>query len=280
MQTKILIGVVLLVIVGVAGFFAWKMLGKTEEVPVSTAMFSCDEGKTINASFYSDRADITLSDGRKFSLSQLDSASGARYGTKDENFIFWNKGDTAFVMEGKGGAETYSNCEIAKPGEESRSTYTSQDPAFTIQYPKGYVVNSSYAYDQFGEDKLINGVKFTIPATMATGTNLSSDTGISVEWLPRAKSCTGDIYLLANVKASKITENGIEYSMASSSDAGAGNRYEETVYAIASSTPCIAIRYFIHYSALENYPTSTVREFDRAALIAAFDKIRQSLTLK
>jgi len=29
------------------------------------------------------------------------SASGARYANKDETFVFWNEGDTAFVTEGK-----------------------------------------------------------------------------------------------------------------------------------------------------------------------------------
>jgi membrane-bound inhibitor of C-type lysozyme len=38
------------------------------------------------------------------------SASGARYANKDETFVFWNKGDTAFVTEGKDGKETYSSC--------------------------------------------------------------------------------------------------------------------------------------------------------------------------
>ena len=42
------------------------------------------------------------------------SASGARYANKDETFVFWNKGDTAFVTEGKDGKETYSGCAVAK----------------------------------------------------------------------------------------------------------------------------------------------------------------------
>jgi membrane-bound inhibitor of C-type lysozyme len=39
------------------------------------------------------------------------SASGARYANKDETFVFWNKGDTTFVTDGK---ETYSGCAVAK----------------------------------------------------------------------------------------------------------------------------------------------------------------------
>jgi membrane-bound inhibitor of C-type lysozyme len=33
---------------------------------------------------------------------------------KDETFVFWNKGDTAFVTEGKDAKETYSGCAVAK----------------------------------------------------------------------------------------------------------------------------------------------------------------------
>lgn len=150
---------------------------------------------------------------------------------------------------------------------------------YLVQYPPGYTFNSAYAYDQFGPTKLIKGVSFTIPAEMATGTNLGSDTRVSVEQLPRAKNCTGDIFIQANVKPQKITDTGTEYSLATSSGAGAGNRYEESVYALLGSNPCTAVRYYIHYSAIENYPAGAVREFDRTQLLSDFDQIRHSLSL-
>lgn len=51
-----------------------------------------------------------LSDGRSLSLPQVMSGSGARYANKDESFVFWNKGNTAFITEGASGEETYSDC--------------------------------------------------------------------------------------------------------------------------------------------------------------------------
>jgi len=39
--------------------------------------------------------------------------SSRRYANKDESFVFWNKGDTAFITEGASGEETYSDC-VAK----------------------------------------------------------------------------------------------------------------------------------------------------------------------
>ena len=159
------------------------------------------------------------------------------------------------------------------------STYATS--TYSIVYPADFSLNDSYAYDTFGPKKLIHGIKFTIPETMATGTNLSSqDTGISVEQLPRAKNCTADIYITANIKAQKTSENGVEYSVASTSDAGAGNFYEEQVYALAGTHPCTAVRYFIHSTNVGNYSPDSIREYDRQALLQAFDAIRFSLTLQ
>ena len=160
---------------------------------------------------------------------------------------------------------------------DTRNTYATS--TYSVRYPGNFALNAQYAYDQFGPKKLINGVKFTVPATVATGTNLSADTGVSVEQLPRAKNCTGDIYLLDNVTAHDIIENGTEYSFASSTGAAAGNLYDEQVYALATSSPCTAVRYYIHSSAIENFPTGTVSEFDRSALLTEFDKIRRSVSL-
>src|SRR3989338_2748625 len=151
---------------------------------------------------------------------------------------------------------------------------------FSLQYPPDYALNEAYAYDQFGPKKLIHGISLVIPAAMATGTPLSADTYLSVEQLPRAKKCTGDIFISADVKTQTVTEGGIDYSLATTSGAAAGNRYEELVYALATSSPCTAVRYYIHSTDIGNYPAGTVREFDRITLIDAFDTIRRSVVMR
>jgi membrane-bound inhibitor of C-type lysozyme len=80
------------------------------EAPVATAIFTCQGGKSIAATFYANSVDLKLSDGRSLKLPQAMSASGARYANADESFVFWNKGNTAFFTEGKGGKETFSGC--------------------------------------------------------------------------------------------------------------------------------------------------------------------------
>jgi membrane-bound inhibitor of C-type lysozyme len=80
-------------------------------VTPNPATFLCDGGKVIEATFYplDDKfVDLELSDGRKISLPHALSASGARYAKADESFVFWNKGDTAFITEG--GTTTFDGC--------------------------------------------------------------------------------------------------------------------------------------------------------------------------
>ena len=79
---------------------------------INSVTFNCDSNKTIQAIFFKDKVELTLSDGRNMLLSQGISASGARYANSDESFVFWNKGDTAFVQEGD--KTTFDNCSIAK----------------------------------------------------------------------------------------------------------------------------------------------------------------------
>jgi len=132
-----------------------------------------------------------------------------------------------------------------------------------------------------GSMATIPGVKFTIPRVMTLGTNLSDDTHISVEHLGNAVTCDALAFMDApKIELQTIREGTLTYSFASSSEAAAGNRYEEFVYAVASSSPCIAVRYFIHYGAIENYDASTTDAFNRTKLFNDFDTIRRSLTLK
>ena len=79
------------------------------------ASFACADGKSIGATFVngpSSSVRLVLSDGRKLTLPQAMSGSGARYASKDEGVVFWNKGNTAFIEE-KGKA-TYEGCTTGK----------------------------------------------------------------------------------------------------------------------------------------------------------------------
>src|SRR5262249_37165929 len=147
MKQIIAIIVVLALVVG--GYFAWKTYGSSpSEVPISIAAFSCDQGKTIGATFYNNKVDLVLSDGRKLSLPQTISGSGARYANADETFVFWNKGNTAFIEEGNTNVDnppqTYSNCvtggsDSTQPSNDM-TTYSYPPLGFSFQYPKSYSI--------------------------------------------------------------------------------------------------------------------------------------------
>jgi membrane-bound inhibitor of C-type lysozyme len=79
---------------------------------IADVVFFCDENKFIAAKFMEKSVDLTLSDKREMALPQTISGSGARYANEDESFVFWNKGDTAFVQEGEN--YTYQNCALKK----------------------------------------------------------------------------------------------------------------------------------------------------------------------
>lgn len=74
--------------------------------------YACKKGASVQAIYREGKVDLFLSDQRHLVLPQVTAASGARYANPDESFVFWNKGDTAFITEGK--ATTYEDC-VAKP---------------------------------------------------------------------------------------------------------------------------------------------------------------------
>jgi hypothetical protein len=121
-----------------------------------------------------------------------------------------------------------------------------------------------------------HGSSYTIPPSLAEGTNLSADTYLSYEETDATK-CDPSAFLDGVTEVREVTDDGVVYIVAERVGAAAGNRYDETVYVFKDYKPCNAVRYFIHYGVLENYPEGMVREFDRAALVAQFDDIRRGL---
>ncbi|WP_083238948.1 MliC family protein [Methyloceanibacter superfactus] len=78
--------------------------------PIATAIYRCEGNKGIDATYYPDSVELTLTDGRSLALPQVISGSGARYANADESFVFWNKGDTAFITEGSDENITFKDC--------------------------------------------------------------------------------------------------------------------------------------------------------------------------
>ncbi len=264
---------------------------------INTFSYSCNGGKTISAAYYQGEdkpalgpdkppvpgGSVTLAfeGGRSLTLHQTLSADGVRYANPDESFIFWSKGNGALVLENNE-QKSYIGCIVVAPelaNQNLPKVYSNSAAAFSLRYPAGYIVNESYRYQALGPGKDIWGVKFTIPASVSSGTNLSSDSYISVEEIPQTQECSPAPFTFQKREIKTITEDGTTYSVMASSDAAAGNRYEETIYAILGTNPCVAVLYFIHYGVFENYPPGVVKQFDKQAILEQFDQIRRTLVV-
>jgi len=153
------------------------------------------------------------------------------------------------------------------------------ETGFSVAAPQAFTPDPAHDYTALGPGKDIKGFALTIPASLAKGTNLGADSYIAVETLPGTSPCTASAFLDSPTAAPAVTTGGIAYSVATGSDAGAGNFYDETVYAAQGSSPCLAVRYFIHSLNIGNFTPGTVKAFDHAALVAQFDAIRATLTV-
>lgn len=92
------------------GFALMSWTAVRAEDATATVHYACDDGKTIEAAYFSDRVDLVLGDGRTLSLPQTMSGSGIRYANADDSFVFWSRGDDAFATEGDPDKPTYANC--------------------------------------------------------------------------------------------------------------------------------------------------------------------------
>lgn len=150
---------------------------------------------------------------------------------------------------------------------------------FSVEYPDTYTVNTKYTYTALGPGKDIPGVAFTIPASLAAGTNLSEDSYVSVEQL-KSGACEAKSFLGSTQSARVVEENGTSWSAAQGGGAGAGNFYDETVYAAKFGAQCYGLRLFIHSTNIGNYDPGTVIEFNREALDEVFAQFRATFTSK
>jgi membrane-bound inhibitor of C-type lysozyme len=216
------------------------------------------------------------------SLNQTLSADGARYATDDESLVVWNKGQGIMVLD-HDKETTYTGC-IALSSDPGAlpQTYGSSTLGFSVRYPAEYTVVTSHA-DKKSATTTIPGVFVRIGTSTATGTNLASDSGVAIASLPLGSAaCTADTFIdvIHGGATSTITAGDVEYSFASTSDAGAGNRYEEQVFVRSGTEACVAVRYFIHHSAMENYNKGAVHEFDERLLLSTFDSIRDAVVIQ
>jgi len=155
--------------------------------------------------------------------------------------------------------------------------YTDAQYGFSIAYPPAFTADTDHDYTALGPGMDIRGVAFMVPSGTASGTNLGRDSYLSVEVFTRGQ-CSPKLFLADPQNVHAVREGGRSWTVATSTDMGAGNMYDETVYVLDANTPCTAVRYFLHSGNIDNYDNSAVRAFDRGALVATFDQIRRTFS--
>ncbi|MDB5188908.1 MAG: hypothetical protein JWM92_506 [Candidatus Nomurabacteria bacterium] len=227
----------------------------------ATALFTCDSGSTITASFSDGSVNLTLSDGRHLTLPQIIAADGAQY--QQGTILFINKGDQAFLKEGT--ATTYNNCLTGTAGTATNGlkSFTDQGKTFTFTYPQAFsLAGGGIGYTQdwkANSDGTLGLVLATVnvPQSYQPKTNFG-DAKFTVGTSSDPKAVTNCLNDISGngVTKSATTINGVPYTTFVSTDAGAGNRYETTSYRTVRNGQCYAIEYTIHYVVLANFDPS------------------------
>ena len=84
---------------------------QTPQNQMISASYKCDGGETFQAVFVngsSNSVELNFPNGDGYNLQQTISADGGRYANWDNSYVFWSKGNTAFIEQN--GETTLNNC--------------------------------------------------------------------------------------------------------------------------------------------------------------------------
>lgn len=159
--------------------------------------------------------------------------------------------------------------------EHEWNSFTDPAKIYSVSYPKDWHKGALATGAQ------AKGISFRVSESLTKGTNLSDDTAISIETIADA-NCKPSQFDedLVGAKLTTVKSDGRSYTSASGEDAGMGHRRETQVFVIDGTSPCIAVRYFIHSTVFENYDPGTIKRFDRADIIKVFDHVRKSIKIE
>lgn len=84
----------------------------TSSAVIADVSYSCENGKKVEAVYTKGQVRVTTNTGTSITLPQTISADGGRYATANESFVFWSKGNDAFIQQTINGVSTttYANC--------------------------------------------------------------------------------------------------------------------------------------------------------------------------
>jgi membrane-bound inhibitor of C-type lysozyme len=261
----------IIIIIAVVGAITWMLWNEEGKSPTGAteATFQCVDGKYLDAEFKQKSVIVTLSDDRSMQLEQVQSASGIRYTNQDETVVFWNKGNTAVLIEE--GKETYTDCvEEGKINNNDLKTYKNDQNVFAVRYPSVFEIEQSqtdkstaWSYNTATVGTV--GLKLLIPASYQPKTNFQ-EAAFLVGWSEERQAVEQCLEPPeANImKEEQVTTNGVTYHHTRYGEAGAGNFYEIDRYRTVRKERCYSIEQMIHSTNLGNYsPDQDITAFNK-----------------
>ncbi|MDD5068680.1 MAG: hypothetical protein PHS53_02465 [Candidatus Pacebacteria bacterium] len=150
--------------------------------------------------------------------------------------------------------------------------YRSDESGYIVEYPQDFRVDESGKSPVTGD--FIQGIIFHFPTSLTSGTNLSQDSYISIETKGEV-ACTPEDFLGDPLlkQLPDINSGSIAWKGGMVGDAGAGNMYVQNAYATLHNTVCYGVRLFLHSTNVDNYPSGTIRAFDRSLIDALYQQM-------
>jgi len=142
--------------------------------------------------------------------------------------------------------------------------YVSSTYGFSIRRPKTASVVTS-GFDGFLPLTKKAVVGIVLPKSLFHGTNLQeAAVYIGASKLPAVLAAWNmPVAAIGETGAGTTAINGVSFAIFTSSDAGAGNYYEQRTYRVVHKGTCFEITEFLHSNSIGNYTPGTVQEFDK-----------------
>jgi hypothetical protein len=155
-------------------------------------------------------------------------------------------------------------------------TYSNLKAGYQIDYPKSFPVSYRNEKSSVGPQ-----VSFNFPKSFTQGTNLAPDSVVEVEIIKGSLCAASDFLVEPDTTGdeTQVTIHDLNFNIATSTGAAAGNRYEQVVYAIQNLNMCYGIKLFLHTTTVANYPAGTVKEFDRAKVNEVYNNMLNSFQI-
>ncbi|MDQ3014364.1 MAG: hypothetical protein M3Q73_00685 [bacterium] len=147
---------------------------------------------------------------------------------------------------------------------------------YELSYPEGAMTYKPGTVAETGmlnPNKKIKKDRFVVSSDYIKGTNLASDSGVTIEVYDSTQLCQAE-YVPENFAASPVqTINGKTFSTASSQSGAAGNFYQHTLFKTVHEGKCYVAIAVTHTTNVGAYPAGEVIEYNKAELMELYTKL-------